>query len=197
MPVARRVLLVVGLLVQAAFMGSPAQAAERHFDCSKPGNATKAACKTAAPKPAAAKPVHSTTTTTTTKTTTRQYDCTKAGNANKSACKVAASKAATKTTPGAVKTTATTSSTTSDCSKWYNKAWAACRTTTATPVAKTTVAPAPKPGTAAPAQVPATARAGAANDPNGATARCKDGTYSHAAHRTGACSRHGGVANWI
>lgn len=36
-----------------------------------------------------------------------------------------------------------------------------------------------------------------ANSPQGATARCKDGSYSHAANHTGACSDHGGVANWI
>lgn len=36
-----------------------------------------------------------------------------------------------------------------------------------------------------------------ANSPQGATARCKDGSYSHAANHTGACSNHGGVANWI
>jgi hypothetical protein len=30
----------------------------------------------------------------------------------------------------------------------------------------------------------------------GATAKCKDGTYSHAKHHTGACSYHGGVAEW-
>ena len=33
--------------------------------------------------------------------------------------------------------------------------------------------------------------------PTGATARCKDGTYSHAAHHQGACSHHGGVAQWM
>ncbi len=31
----------------------------------------------------------------------------------------------------------------------------------------------------------------------GATARCKDGKFSHAQHHTGACSRHGGVAEWL
>jgi hypothetical protein len=36
-----------------------------------------------------------------------------------------------------------------------------------------------------------------ATDANGATAKCKDGTYSHAASRRGACSRHGGVAEWL
>ena len=31
----------------------------------------------------------------------------------------------------------------------------------------------------------------------GATARCKDGTYSHAKGHRGACSGHGGVAEWL
>ncbi|MBA2684591.1 MAG: DUF3761 domain-containing protein, partial [Gemmatimonadaceae bacterium] len=35
------------------------------------------------------------------------------------------------------------------------------------------------------------------SDATGAVAKCKDGMYSHAAHRTGACSRHGGVAQWL
>jgi hypothetical protein len=45
----------------------------------------------------------------------------------------------------------------------------------------------------------ATAGSGAADDnnPPGAIAKCKDGLYSHAAHRQGACSRHGGVASWM
>ena len=34
-------------------------------------------------------------------------------------------------------------------------------------------------------------------DPTGATAKCKDGTYSHSATHRGACSRHGGVAEWL
>lgn len=33
--------------------------------------------------------------------------------------------------------------------------------------------------------------------PTGATARCRDGTYSFSAHRRGTCSRHGGVAAWL
>ncbi|MBU9171524.1 DUF3761 domain-containing protein [Burkholderia gladioli] len=32
--------------------------------------------------------------------------------------------------------------------------------------------------------------------PAGATARCRDGTYSFSRHRSGTCSRHGGVAQW-
>ena len=33
--------------------------------------------------------------------------------------------------------------------------------------------------------------------PKGATARCKDGTYSKSAEQQGACSGHGGVATWL
>lgn len=35
------------------------------------------------------------------------------------------------------------------------------------------------------------------NNPTGAIAKCKDGTYSHSKHRQGACSGHGGVASWM
>ena len=34
-------------------------------------------------------------------------------------------------------------------------------------------------------------------DPTGAIAQCKDGMYSHASNRRGACSRHKGVAKWM
>lgn len=33
--------------------------------------------------------------------------------------------------------------------------------------------------------------------PEGATAQCSDGTYSFSQHRSGTCSNHGGVANWL
>jgi hypothetical protein len=33
--------------------------------------------------------------------------------------------------------------------------------------------------------------------PAGATAKCKDGTYSMSKTHSGACSTHGGVASWI
>jgi hypothetical protein len=82
---------------------------------------------------------------------------------------------------------------------------------------KTTGAPIPAPRTAASPRVSvptprASARAstrasansavvgsGAADDnnPAGAIAKCKDGLYSHAAHRRGACGHHGGVASWM
>lgn len=33
--------------------------------------------------------------------------------------------------------------------------------------------------------------------PNGATAQCRDGSYSYSQHRQGTCSHHGGVAKWL
>jgi hypothetical protein len=33
--------------------------------------------------------------------------------------------------------------------------------------------------------------------PAGATAQCRDGTYSFSQHRSGTCSYHGGVAEWL
>ena len=45
------------------------------------------------------------------------------------------------------------------------------------------------------ALVPVTASGGSA--PPGATARCRDGTYSFSEHRSGTCSHHGGVAVWL
>jgi hypothetical protein len=34
-------------------------------------------------------------------------------------------------------------------------------------------------------------------DPEGATAKCRDGTYSYSQNRRGTCSHHGGVATWL
>lgn len=33
--------------------------------------------------------------------------------------------------------------------------------------------------------------------PVGATALCRDGTYSYSQHHRGTCSHHGGVAQWL
>jgi hypothetical protein len=33
--------------------------------------------------------------------------------------------------------------------------------------------------------------------PSGATARCRDGTYSFSQHHRGTCSHHGGVTIWL
>lgn len=51
----------------------------------------------------------------------------------------------------------------------------------------------------APARQPApTAAAPRANtSANGATAQCNDGTYSQSQHRSGTCSSHGGVKQWL
>ncbi|MCL5958996.1 MAG: DUF3761 domain-containing protein [Chloroflexi bacterium] len=53
-----------------------------------------------------------------------------------------------------------------------------------------------------PAPAPAPAPKPAATQPNttapsGATAICKDGTYSFSQNRRGTCSHHGGVAQWL
>ncbi len=37
----------------------------------------------------------------------------------------------------------------------------------------------------------------AAASPPGATALCRDGTYSYSKHHSGTCSHHGGVAKWL
>lgn len=33
--------------------------------------------------------------------------------------------------------------------------------------------------------------------PIGASAKCRDGSYSFSAHRSGTCSHHGGVSKWL
>ncbi|HZR91001.1 MAG TPA: DUF3761 domain-containing protein [Gaiellaceae bacterium] len=43
----------------------------------------------------------------------------------------------------------------------------------------------------------ATTAVSAASPPPGATARCRDGSYSFSQHRSGTCSHHGGVAAWL
>lgn len=35
------------------------------------------------------------------------------------------------------------------------------------------------------------------SNPSGATAKCRDGTYSYSQSRQGTCSHHGGVAEWL
>jgi Protein of unknown function (DUF3761) len=43
----------------------------------------------------------------------------------------------------------------------------------------------------------AVAASAAAAPPPGATARCRDGSYSYSTHHSGTCSHHGGVAVWL
>lgn len=79
------------------------------------------------------------------------------------------------------------------------------------PTSKPTIKPTPAPQVQAPAPVidagcgtyinsagNEVARPCPANDiPAGATARCRDGTYSYSQSRRGTCSYHGGVAQWL
>ena len=127
-----------------------------------------------------------------------------------------AAKAVAKRTAGAQVTTICTDGTTSNSTgRGTCSGHGGARGAEAT--SKVTGAPIPVPATsAAPrASVPtprASARAAARansksavvgsgsaedNDPADAIARCKDGLYSHAKHRRGACGHHGGVANWL
>lgn len=80
--------------------------AARNYDCSKAGNANKAACKgvAAAPaKPAAAPMAAKPAAKPTTAAAARNYDCSKPGNANKAACKTAAAPAPKPTPMAAAK----------------------------------------------------------------------------------------------
>lgn len=158
--------LVAGLLLSVGSIAPANAQAQRNYDCSKPGNANKTVCKTAVKSAPAPRA---------TPVATRNYDCTKPGNANKTACKAAA-----KPAPHA----ATAVARNYDCSKPGNANKSVC---------KTAMAPAP-------AAHPTSARAPraitSAAGPQGATAKCRDNTYSHAATHSGACSHHGGVATW-
>ncbi len=35
------------------------------------------------------------------------------------------------------------------------------------------------------------------SNPAGATAKCRDGSYSYSLHASGTCSHHGGVGRWL
>jgi hypothetical protein len=156
---------------------SAGPAAARNYDCSKAGNANKSECKAAA-KPAAAPAKVATKTVTKAE---RNYDCRLTGNKNKAACKAAATPAMP-----AVKHSSTTMVTRGPKSTAVTTV-----TTKVTPnIAKTATMSKPV--------VMARPKASSAEDSNpaGSIGRCKDGLYSHSKVRTGACSRHGGVAKW-
>lgn len=205
---------------------APALAAAKNYDCSKPGNANKAVCKGAAksataaaskPAPAAAKSAPAkaaatapkplatkvSSTTTTRSVTEKNYDCSKPGNANKAVCKSAGASPAK---PVASQRTVATTTRHYDCTKPGNANKQECKVSTSSnqatskPVAQSrvTAGPAPTPRPAAAARRSKVAAPASVEDhnPSGAIAQCKDGTYSHAKGRAGACSRHGGVAKW-
>jgi len=72
-------------------------------------------------------------------------------------------------------------------------------TSSAAPATSASPAPATSPSPTATSPKPATkssTTSTGAND-SGATAKCKDGTFSHSKHHTGTCSHHGGVAQWL
>ncbi len=77
---------------------------------------------------------------------------------------------------------------------WYGHA-ASTPATTAKAPATAKAAP-PSPATAATKPAEKAVVAAPAGAPEGATAKCKDGTYSHSKQHSGACSHHGGVAEW-
>jgi hypothetical protein len=78
---------------------------------------------------------------------------------------------------------------------------AAAATPAAAPKAAAAPAPAAAPAAAKPSAMAKSAAApttaASASDPAGASAKCKDGTYSHSKHHSGTCSKHGGVAEWL
>lgn len=160
---AAALLLVTPLAVTGFAHAKPAP----HYDCSKAGNKTKAACKatasssTSSTATTSASPSSALASAQTAKT--RTYDCTKAGNKNKAQCKTAM--APTPVVASAPQQPAVTAKLPTP--------------TPAATVAKTSSMPAP------------------AGAPAGATAQCKDGTFSTSQHHSGTCSHHGGVAKWL
>ena len=182
-----------------------APAAARNYDCSKSGNANKAACKTAtkevtkavarsAPKavPAPKAVATKVSSTTTTKTTTqRTYDCAKAGNKTKAACN---SVAAMPSKPVVKQTTTAVATRNYDCSKAGNATKQVCKASAVShqaTVTKPIAAPRAAPSRPSMTPAPANSMAG------GVTATCKDGSSSHSKVHAGACSHHGGVAKWL
>jgi len=204
---------VIALL---ALLAGTAPANARDYDCSKPGNANKAVCK-------AIKQEHPVTTTGATippvaaaasapdavSGSGRHYDCSKPGNANKAICKGQAAPLS-KASPPALTAKPAAAARHYDCSKAGNANKLACkgqsanavvlpsanssqppRSTRAQPTSEATHAPLSTRSTPSPAPT----RTQAAG-PDGASAQCKDGTYSHSARRAGTCSHHRGVATW-
>ncbi|SRR5258706_11053577 len=69
--------------------------------------------------------------------------------------------------------------------------------TAATPAAAAPAAAAPAAAKSSTVSKSAPTATASNTDPTGATAKCKDGTYSKSHHHSGTCSHHGGVAEWL
>ena len=74
---------------------------------------------------------------------------------------------------------------------------AAAPATAAAPAAAAAAAKTPAAAKTSVASKSAPTEAASSLDPTGATAKCKDGTYSKSQHHSGTCSNHGGVAEWM
>lgn len=129
-------------------------------------------------------------------TSPRHYDCSKAGNANKVACRAPAAPA-----PARPRSAAQAAGARGVAARHYNCALAgnankaACRNTVAASpamVPMTRVAPTPHATSRGIFGGARTTRS-VGSGPQGATAICRDNSYSHSANHTGACSHHGGV----
>ena len=167
----KQLILAVALAAGCAAMSSsPVLAATRTYDCSKAGNANKAACKTAAKPAKTAKPA-------------KAPKVAKAAKPAKTAPKVAKS-APAKAAPKTAQAAPAAKPTMMQRLRGMFGGSSAATAKAAKP------APAPRRTAAA---TPASAQD---RNPAGAIAQCKDGTYSHSKDRRGACSRHGGVAKW-
>ena len=161
-------LILAAVLAAGCTLASsaPALAAPRNYDCSKPGNANKAVCKGAAKAAPAA--------------------AKPAAKAKPAATSAAAPKTAARKTSAAAKPAAATAAAKPGIFQRMSNALRG--SSTPAPAARRAAAPR-KVAAATPASVED-------RNPAGAIAQCKDGSYSHAKARTGACSRHGGVAKW-
>ena len=71
------------------------------------------------------------------------------------------------------------------------------RATTAAPATTAEAPAAPAAAKSSTASKSAPTATASNTDPTGATAKCKDGTYSKSQHHSGTCSSHGGVAEWL
>src|SRR5258708_37893186 len=98
----KRLIIALALTTASCLaFSAPAVAAEKNYDCSKPGNASKAVCKGAAKSTATAAPAKVATPTkpgagSSQTATARSYDCSRPGNKSKAVGRSPATAAATR-----------------------------------------------------------------------------------------------------